>query len=137
MNPQKKRSPFVISFTMFAAAAAASALIAYGISGPSGLQGCALGVGVAAVMCGVSFGLMAWARHVRGNALLGAMLGGAIASLVILAVAMVIISSVARERLATAALTALAVYLAFRFAEAAFERRAPLGSQPLHGGPTA
>ena len=79
MNPPKQRSPFVISFTMFAAAASVCALAAYGLMGSLGLQGAALGVGIATLTCGTSYGLMSWAHRAQGNAMVTAMLAGALA----------------------------------------------------------
>jgi uncharacterized membrane protein YgcG len=76
------------------------------------------GTSIALVMCGVSFALLGWARRGSGQALLAAMLGSVLASFVIIAVAIVLLNFVWPELLRGGAITAIVVYMAYRFAEA-------------------
>ncbi|HZN57002.1 MAG TPA: hypothetical protein VFD71_02925 [Planctomycetota bacterium] len=113
------------------AAAIASCLLSYALQGELGLQGSLVGLGVAAVLCGITGALMAWARRSSGQALLAAMLASVFLSFILMAVAMVAISRLWREILPAASLTSLAVYLVYRLTDSF---HAPPNSKP-HSGP--
>ena len=89
------------------------------LGGGTALLGALLGLGVAAVLCGVSAALVARARRSeKRNALLAALLGGIAASFAIMIVFLVVLAALRRDLLAPAALSAVGAYLTYRFAEA-------------------
>jgi len=82
-------------------------------------------------MCATSSILLGWARRASGQAVLAAMLGSVLASFVIVAVAMVLMARLWPEILPAGALTAVVVYLAYRFVEAS--GASGHGLRPVHG----
>jgi hypothetical protein len=117
--PRKKtKAPVLVKALVVASVAVLSALVAFGLQGEKGLIGAAAGCLIALVLCGTSALFTRWARRASGNAILAAMLGSTLASFVLLTVAIVVVARVRREIVVPAALTALAIYLAYRFVEA-------------------
>jgi hypothetical protein len=117
--PRKsKKAPVLAKALVVASVAAVSALAAFGLDGERGLLGAAAGGAIALVLCGTSALFLRWARRASGNAILAAMLGSTLASFVLLAAAIIAVARVRREIVVPAALTALAIYLAYRFSEA-------------------
>ncbi|MBI4605830.1 MAG: hypothetical protein HY721_28010 [Planctomycetes bacterium] len=130
----------MIQLVTFSVAAALCLLVAYGVSGRGGLEGSAAGVLIAAVLSGASQALLSWARRARGQAIVTAMLASAVASLALMGVSILLLGLFWRAAVVPAALTALSVYLAHRFAEAAAVLRSnavrrPASSHGLAGGP--
>jgi O-antigen/teichoic acid export membrane protein len=115
------------ALTVAFAAGVASILL-----GQRGLVGAGVGTLVAAAMVAVSASLLRFARRAKGQAILAAMLGGVAASFVILVSAMVALAATWREVLVPASLTALGVYLTYRFVDA-FQLGG--GASPLSRGP--
>jgi hypothetical protein len=116
--PRKSTKAMLSKALVVASAAAVSVLVAFGLEGEKGLLGAAAGGLIALVLCGTSALFTRWARRASGNAILAAMLGSTLASFVLLAAAIVVVARVRRDIVVPAALTALAVYLTYRFAEA-------------------
>ena len=102
----------------FLVAAVLCNVIAYALDELRGLQGAAVGTFIALALCGVSVFLLGWARRANGQAILAAMMGSVLASFLILAASMVLLGLLWPELLRAGAITAVVVYLAYRFAEA-------------------
>jgi CHASE2 domain-containing sensor protein len=115
----------LIKTIVFFAASGLSALVAHGLEGENGLRGAGLGILIAAVLCGVSLALNLWARRAKGNALLAAMYGSMLASFGLLIAAMILLRKWVPDLLTPAILTALAIYMAFRFTDAFRVAKAP------------
>ena len=127
----------MIKLVSFLVAASLCIGIAYALDGLRGLQGSVAGVGIALVMCGVSFFLLRWARRARGQAIVAAMMGSVLASFVIIAVSLVLLGLLWPDLLRAGALTTIAVYFAFRVAEGVGPRAHGMqaGIESTSGGP--
>src|SRR5262245_48533812 len=93
-------------------------LVSHLAGGAEGLQGGGIGLSVGALMCLVSHFLVGWAKRAQGQAILIAMLGSMLASFGIMITFVVALAYSWKEILTPAALSALALYLAYRFLEA-------------------
>lgn len=102
----------------FLLSSALSLFLAWRIDGPVGLRGAIVGTLIGGVLAVVGSILLARARTKGGNAFIGAMLAGVLSSFVLMGLSMLILAVWWREIVPSASLTALAVYLAARFAEA-------------------
>lgn len=84
-------------------------------AGQRGLAGAAIGIGIGAVLCAVSYFLLVWARRASGKAVMSAMLAGTLTSVVLMLISILLVATFWREVVEPTALTAVVVYLAFRF----------------------
>jgi len=87
----------------------------HGMAGERGLQGAGVGAGIGFVLCSVSYAMTCWVRRARGPAIVTAVFGSTISSFVLMLVAILLVSRYWNELLFPAALTALFIYLSFRF----------------------
>lgn len=107
---------------------AASMAIGYRAHGTPGLAAGGLGFLVGLIMVSLSALFMRRARTAGGNALLAAMYGSVLASCAVLITTLLVLHYVWPLAVRTTVLTALAVYLVYRFT-AAFD------AWPVAGGP--
>ena len=108
----------LIKLLILVVVAGISALISYLEGGVEGLKGGGIGLSIGAVMCLVSHFLLGWAKRAQGQAILVAMLGSMLASFGIMITFLVLLAHSWKEILTPAALSALVLYLAYRFLEA-------------------
>ncbi len=99
----------------FSLSALVCLLIAYRTAGQRGLAGAGVGIGIGAVLCAVSYLLLVWAQKAKGKAVMAAMLAGSLTSIVLILISILLLAAFWREVVEPAALTAVVVYLAFRF----------------------
>ena len=99
----------------FSLSALVCLLISYNTVGRRGLAGAGIGIGIGAVLCAVSYALLVWARKAKGKAVMAAMLAGSLTSIVLILISILLLAAFWREVVEPAALTAVVVYLAFRF----------------------
>ncbi len=85
-------------------------------------------------MCTVSWFLLRWTRRARGQALLAGMLGGVAASFLLMIASMLVLAALWKEILEAATLTALCVYLVYRFFDAFQTSTLSGSSRPAVGG---
>ena len=99
----------------FSVSALLCLLFWYKTAGQRGLAGAGIGVGIGVVLCAASYFLLVWARRAKGNAVMAAMLAGTLTSVVLMLISILLVAAFWREVVEPAALTAVVVYLAFRF----------------------
>ena len=102
----------ILSFSL---AAVLCLLISHKMAGERGIAGAGIGIGIGAVLCAVSYLLLVWARKAKGKAVMAAMLAGSLTSIVLILISILLVAAFWREVVEPAALTAVVVYLAFRF----------------------
>ena len=123
----------LIKLLILVVVAGISALISYLEGGVEGLKGGGIGLSIGAVMCLVSHFLLGWAKRAQGQSILVAMLGSMLASFGIMITFLVLLAHSWKEILTPAALSALVLYLVYRFLEA-FQAQKLSGSSPHIGG---
>ena len=111
--------------------------MAYGVQGSLGLWGAMLGAALAAVMCGTSGGILRWASKARGNAIVAGMLASVTASFLLMGLGILLLNLYWRPGLESATLTALAIYLGYRYVEAFRFASFARVTQPTGGGGSA
>jgi hypothetical protein len=103
---------------LLAGVAGGSMALGYHADATRGLLGCALGALIGLLLCLVSHILWSRARTAAGHAIVTAVMAAVVASFALLIVAVFAVYFLWPEVVQPVALTALAVYLVHRFAEA-------------------
>ena len=99
----------------FVLAAAVCAVVAWSLAGTRGLEGAAVGIGLGAVLCTLSYLLTRWARSAQGARVYLAAYSGVFLSFAFVVGTLFVLSKWWSELLQPAILTLLVVYLSFRF----------------------
>lgn len=97
---------------------ALGALVAYALEGRVGLMGALVGIGFGGLLAGAGHLLIQRARAASPRLLPATMLIGVATSFLLMAGFMFLVAALRREILVSSTLTALAVYLIYRFVEA-------------------